>query len=103
MSEDALKARIDKLKAELEKKDKEINKLKEELEKKDKENHNFLDRIEELEETVMRLEALIPEEDIKKKSKKQQARNSKFAIEIDDRLGSIKSGLIGAPQVVPII
>lgn len=85
MSEDALKARIDKLKAELEKKDKEINKLKEELEKKDKENHNFLDRIEELEETVMRLEALIPEEDGKKKSKKKQAIDSKMAIELDEK------------------
>ena len=71
MSEDALKARIDELKTE--------------LEKKDIENHNLLDRIEELEETIMRLDALIPEEDTKKKSKKKQAFDSKMAIELDEK------------------
>ena len=68
MSKDALKA--------------QINKLKAELEKKDKEKHNFLDRIEELEEIVMRLEALIPEEDGKKKSKKRQAISSKIKLDV---------------------
>jgi chromosome segregation ATPase len=71
MSEDELKASIDE--------------LKRELEKKDIENHNLLDRIEELEETIMRLDALIPEEDTKKKSKKKQAFDSKLAIELDEK------------------
>ncbi len=71
MSEDALKARINDLKVELDKKDKEI--------------HNLLDRIEELEDNIMRLEALIPEEDVKKKSRKQQSSDSKLAIELDEK------------------
>jgi exonuclease SbcC len=71
MSEDALKARINDLKVELERKDMEI--------------HNLLDRIEELEDNIMRLEDLIPEEDIKKKSRKQQAVDSKLAIELDEK------------------
>jgi hypothetical protein len=65
MSEDELKASIDELKREL--------------------DHNLLDRIEELEETIMRLDALIPEEDTKKKSKKKQAFDSKLAIELDEK------------------
>ena len=69
MSEDALKARIKVLEADHRKKEGEI--------------HNFLDKIEELEDTVLRLEALIPEEDSKKKSKKKQAEDSKMAIELD--------------------
>ncbi|MFX0022657.1 MAG: hypothetical protein ACFE9S_10040 [Candidatus Hermodarchaeota archaeon] len=71
MTEDALKARIKDLKVELERKDMEI--------------HNLLDRIEELEDNIMRLEALIPEEDTKKKSRKQQAVDSKLAIELDEK------------------
>ena len=71
MSEDALKARINDLEAD--------------LDKKDIENHNLLDRIEELEDNIMRLEALIPEEDIKKKSRKQQTSDSKLAIELDEK------------------
>ena len=71
MSEDTLKARINVLEAEISKKDNEI--------------HNLLDRIEELEDTIMRLEDLIPDEDNKKKSKKQQAIDSKLAIELDEK------------------
>ncbi|MFX0034603.1 MAG: hypothetical protein ACFE9I_03045 [Candidatus Hermodarchaeota archaeon] len=71
MTEDALKARIRVLEEELERKNREINDL--------------LDRIEEYEETIMRLEALIPEEDHKKKSKKQQAFDSKMAIQLDEK------------------
>ncbi|MFX1591436.1 MAG: hypothetical protein ACFFCL_01965 [Promethearchaeota archaeon] len=71
MTEDALKARIEELKAD--------------LEKKEKENHYLLDRIEELEETIMRLDALIAEEDTKKKSKKKQAVDSRLAIELDEK------------------
>jgi len=71
MSEDTLKARINVLEAEISKKDNEI--------------HNLLDRIEELEDTIMRLEDLIPDEDNKKKSKRQQAIDSKLAIELDEK------------------
>ncbi|MFW9988952.1 MAG: hypothetical protein ACFFC3_09875 [Candidatus Odinarchaeota archaeon] len=69
MSENALKTRISALEAEIIRKDNEI--------------HNLLDRIEELEDTVMRLDALIPDEDNKKKSKKKQIEDSKLAIELD--------------------
>ncbi|MFX1379036.1 MAG: hypothetical protein ACFFA4_08060 [Promethearchaeota archaeon] len=71
MSVDVLKARISELEGEINKKSKEIN--------------NLLDRIEELEDNIMRLEALIPEEDTKKKSRKQQAVDSKLAIELDEK------------------
>jgi len=71
MTEDALKTRISDLEAELKKKDHEI--------------HGYLDRIEEFEDTIMRLEALIPEEDGKKKSKKKQAIDSKMAIKLDEK------------------
>ncbi|MFX1365623.1 MAG: hypothetical protein ACFFCE_02220 [Promethearchaeota archaeon] len=71
MSENTLKARIDTLKADLVKKDHEI--------------HRLLDRIEELEDTIMRLEALIPDEDDTKKSKKKQAVDSKLVIELDEK------------------
>ncbi len=71
MSEDTLKARINVLEAEIGKKDNEI--------------HSLLDRIEEHEDTIMRLEALIPDEDNTKKSKKKQATDSKLAIELDEK------------------
>ena len=71
MDEDELKAQIDQLKAE--------------LAKKEIENHNLLDRIDDHEETIMRLEDLIPEDDSKKKSKKKRSEDSKLAIEIDEK------------------
>jgi len=71
MTEDELRARI--------------SELEKEAEKKERETDGFLDRIDELEETVMRLEALIPEEDNKKKSRKKQASDSKLAIERDEK------------------
>lgn len=71
MSENTLKARINVLEAEIGKKDNEI--------------HNLLDRIEEHEDTIMRLEALIPDDDNQKKSKKRQAMDSKLAIELDEK------------------
>ena len=71
MTEDELKTRIFS--------------LEKEIERKSLENDENLDRIDELEETVMRLEALIPEEDDKKKKKKKQVSDSKLAIELDER------------------
>jgi len=71
MIEDALKARIRELEEELKRKNKEIN--------------AYLDRIGELEDIIMRLEALIPEEDDKKKSRKRKVMDSKLAIELDEK------------------
>ncbi len=71
MTEDALKARI--------------RELEEELKRKDEETNVNLDRIGELEEIIMRLEALIPEEDEKKKSRKRKVWDSKLAIELDEK------------------
>ena len=53
--------------------------------RKDEEINIYLDKIEELEEIIMRLEALIPEEDIKKKSRKKKMIDSKLAIELDEK------------------
>lgn len=71
MTEDALRARI--------------RELEEELKRKDEENNVNLDRIGELEEIIMRLEALIPEEDEKKKNRKRKVWDSKLAIELDEK------------------
>ena len=71
MIEDALKARNRELEEELKRKNKEIN--------------AYLDRIGELEDIIMRLEALIPEEDDKKKSRKRKVMDSKLAIELDEK------------------
>ena len=67
-----------------------IDNLKREITRKNRENDESLDRIDELEETIMRLEALIPEESNKKKSKKKQAADSKLAIELDEREKQIR-------------
>lgn len=52
---------------------------------KDEEINIYLDKIEELEEMIMRLDALIPEEDVKKKSRKRKVMDSKLAIELDEK------------------
>ncbi len=72
MSEDLLKDKIRQLESELEKKDLEIEQLD--------------DRIEELEDKIMELEALRElEEGAKKKSKKIQAAESRFAFELEEK------------------
>ncbi len=53
--------------------------------RKDEEINIYLDKIEELEDIIMRLEALIPVEDVKKKSKKRKMMDSKLAIELDEK------------------
>ena len=53
--------------------------------RKDEEINIYLDKIEELEEIIMRLEDLIPVEDIKKKSRKKKMMDSKLAIEFDEK------------------
>lgn len=54
--------------------------------RKDEEINIYLDKIEELEEIIMRLEDLIPVEDIKKKSRKKKMMDSKLAIEFDEKV-----------------
>ena len=53
--------------------------------RKDEEINIYLDKIEELEDIIMRLEDLIPVEDIKKKSRKKKMMDSKLAIEFDEK------------------
>lgn len=57
---------------------------------KSEEINAYLDRIEELEDTIVRLEALIPEEDDKNKSRKKKVMDSKLAIELDERNKKIR-------------
>ena len=71
MSDDALKEKI--------------RELESELEKKERESHTYLDKIEQLEDMVMQLEAIIQEEDTGKKSKKAQAADVKFAYELAEK------------------
>ncbi len=76
MTEDALKAKI--------------NRLERDLERKEVETNEYLDKIDHQEETIMRLEALIPEEGEEKKSKKRQATDSKLAIKLDEKEKEIR-------------
>ena len=72
MTEEALKAKIRELELELEKKDLEIEQLEE--------------TIEEREDTIMKLESIKKlEEGAKKKSKKVQAAESRFAFELEEK------------------
>ncbi|MFW9823564.1 MAG: hypothetical protein ACFFE4_11540 [Candidatus Thorarchaeota archaeon] len=64
---------------------KRIERLETDLEQKDIELYEYLEKIENLEDTIMKLELLIPEEDEKKKSKKQKKIESKLILEIEDR------------------
>lgn len=72
MSEDALKARI--------------NQLEKDLDKKEQEILSLLDKIEELEDHIMHLEEeVIPSAVSTKKSKKMQAMDSIFTLEIEEK------------------
>lgn len=78
MTEDAL---IDKL-----------SELEHQLESKDREIIGYLQKIEQLEDTIMRLEALIPDnvrKDSKKKGKKIKG-DSKVAIELEEKEKQIR-------------
>ncbi len=91
--EDDLKARIGELEKELENKDYEI--------------HGYLDKIEELEEKILKLEILFPKEGDKKKGKKQQAIDSKLSYieekdreirELKDRMGFLRKEKVQLQQ-----
>jgi chromosome segregation ATPase len=71
MSEDALRSKI--------------NELEKELEKKDLEIHEFLDKIEDLEDQIMRQDDLISDVTSGKKSKKLQAMDSKYALDLEEK------------------
>ena len=71
-----LKARINELEAELNKKENEISK--------------YLEVIENLEDQIMKLESLFPDENDDNKSKKQKLIESKMALEIEENERQIR-------------
>ncbi len=74
MTEDELRVRIDNLEMELERNESEIL--------------GYLDKIDNLEETVMRLDLIIPEIDGKKKGKK--SKDSKLVFELEEKEKGIR-------------
>ena len=68
-----------------------IDDLEEEIKSKNREIYDYLDRIEQLENTIMKLESLIPEEDDKtSKDKKQKLKESKLEIKLTERENQIR-------------
>ena len=68
-----------------------IDDLEEEIKSKNREIYDYLDRIEQLENTIMKLESLIPEEDAKtSKDKKQKLKESKLEIKLTERENQIR-------------
>lgn len=65
-----------------------IDELEMELENKDKELYEALDKIESLEDAVMRLEAMVPDDNGKKGKKKTG--DSKIMLELEDREREIR-------------
>jgi chromosome segregation ATPase len=70
---------------------KRIERLQTDLDKKDIEIYDYFGKVENLEDTIMKLELLIPEEDEDKKSKKQKKIDSKLTIQIDERDKQIRN------------
>ncbi|MHA2035471.1 MAG: hypothetical protein ACW98X_03500 [Promethearchaeota archaeon] len=70
---------------------KQIESLETELFKKENEIFEYLGKIENLEDTIMKLELLIPEDDESKKTKKQKKIDSRLAIEIEEREKQIRN------------
>lgn len=70
---------------------KRINSLETDLNKKEHEIYKHLETIENLEDTIMKLESLIPEEGENKKSKKQKALYSKLDLELEERDKTIRN------------
>lgn len=67
-----------------------ISILEAELNKKEQENYTHLETIEYLEDVIMKLESLIPEQDDDKKTRKQKVIDSKLAIELEDKERQIR-------------
>ncbi|MFX1571943.1 MAG: hypothetical protein ACFFB0_04290 [Promethearchaeota archaeon] len=84
-----------------------ISELEKELENKDYEIHGYLDKIEELEEKISKLEYLVSEDSDKKKGKKQQIIDSKLSFiekkdkeirELRDRMGFLRKEKVQLQQ-----
>jgi len=68
-----------------------VGDLEEEIKLKNREIYNYLDRIEQLENTIMKLESLLPEEDTNaSKDKKQKIKESKLEIELIEKDNEIR-------------
>ncbi len=68
-----------------------IAELEDEVESKDREIYEYFDKIEQLENTIMKLESLIPDDDSKdSKKKRQRVRESKLEIEIEEKERDIR-------------
>ena len=68
-----------------------VGDLEEEIKLKNREIYNYLDRIEQLENTIMKLESLLPQEDANaSKDKKQKIKESKLEIELIEKDNEIR-------------
>jgi len=68
-----------------------IDDLEEEIKSKDREIYDYHDRIDQLENTIMKLESLLPEEDAKtSKDKKQKLKESKLEIDLTEKDNQIR-------------
>jgi len=85
MSEDNLTDKINDLNDIIYTLKSRISTLEMELEKKEHEIYTHLETIEHLEDVIMKLESLIPEEDNGIKSKKQKGFESKLTLELEER------------------
>ncbi|MFX0083045.1 MAG: hypothetical protein ACFE94_14950 [Candidatus Hodarchaeota archaeon] len=85
MLEDNLTDKIEELNDEINTLKNRISMLEIELDKKEHENYTHLETIEHLEDVIMKLESLIPEEDSDTKSKDQKVLDSKLALDLKDR------------------
>jgi chromosome segregation protein len=85
MSEDNLTDKIDELNDEIYALKSRITTLEMDLDKRELENYTHLETIEHLEDVIMKLESLIPEEDNDKKNKKQKLSDSKLALDLKGR------------------
>jgi chromosome segregation protein len=67
-----------------------VDELEKELNKKEAKIFEHLDNIEHLEDTIMKLESLIPDKDEHNKSKKEILVESKMALQIDEKEREIR-------------
>ncbi len=67
-----------------------IGKLEVESDQKEHEIIQYLEKIEQLEDTIMRLELLIPDEDEKSNKKRKKSKDSKSAILIEEKEKEIR-------------
>ena len=85
MAEDNLSDKISDLNDEIFALKRRISVLEAELNKKEQENYAHLETIEYLEDVIIKLESLIPEQEDDQKSKKQKVVDSKLTLELEDR------------------